>query len=217
MLNNIQLNPFAISGLLVALTCFFLSIMVLVYGKTKLSKLYAMHTISVGIWGTGAFLIGMTNKYALSLILWKLAYSGVIFIPVFLLHAIFIYTQEISKGILLFAYLQGIIFLILNLSGLMGTKVHLMFGSFYYYTMNWMLVVSFLIWVCLVIYEHYKLIKYYKKIHKNQQRQFIYFLISIIIGFSGGVTNFFPAFKLNFYPYGNFLIPFYCVTFYISQ
>jgi signal transduction histidine kinase len=45
-------------------------------------------------------------------------------------------------------------------------------------------------------------------IRKNQIR---YLLLGMLLGFSGGITNFLPVFGINFYPFGNVTIPLYCL------
>jgi len=205
------LNPFAISGLLIAFTCLALFVFIIICGKTKTTKLYALHALSVGIWGAGVFLIGINKNYDLVINIWKCTYIGVLFIPVFLLHAIFLLSSYQNKKLLIFSYLQAIFFLILTINGKIITHLRFMFDSFYYGQGTGWHIVAFLIWIALVAFEHFILLKFYLRTQDIQRKRILFLSISTILGFIGGAANFLPAFGLNIYPYGNFLIPFYCV------
>jgi signal transduction histidine kinase len=59
------------------------------------------------------------------------------------------------------------------------------------------------------MWGHYELYKYYKKSTLIQKNQVKYLFFGMIIGFSGGITNFLPIFGVNIFPFGNFTIPIY--------
>jgi signal transduction histidine kinase len=199
-----HLNAFAISNLLIVLTCLPLAIVVFIHGKTNLSRVYSLHALAVGLWGLGAFFATTTNSSNTSLFLWRFAYCAVIFIPVFFLHTVFLLTPNFNKPLLLFSYLQGMFFILFNSSAVSSVKF--MFGSFYYARGHITYFVSFFIWVMLVFVGHYILIKFYIR---NKEKQYFLFLIAMICGFGGGVINCLVGFGFNIYPWPNFLIPFY--------
>ncbi len=71
--------------------------------------------------------------------------------------------------------------------------------------------VFFLIWLILVAWGHYELIVYYRTAHGPKKNQTLYFFFGMLVGFSGGTTNFYPMFQIEMYPFGNFTILLYCL------
>ena len=92
-----HLNPFAISGLLITFTCFGLIIILLRYGKTKLHKLWILFNLAVGIWGVGAFLVGISATREAAILSWRFAVCGGVFIPVFFFHVVNVFCEAVNK------------------------------------------------------------------------------------------------------------------------
>ena len=127
-----QLNPFAISGLIIAVFYLPLLLLIAIKGKTKLTKIFSLHILSVFIWGFASFFIGATSNLRLAILSWKIGTSGVAFIPVFFIHAVSIMQKKQMRAIILFAYFQAFIFLYISWSNQMYTTYELVFNSFYY-------------------------------------------------------------------------------------
>ena len=114
------------------------------------------------------------------------------------------------KKVIIFAYVQAAVFLILNFTNLFISDLKLIFDSFYYNQSNGLVYpIFFLIWVMLVLRGHYELAIFYRKISGFKRNQARYFFVGMLVGFLGGTTNFFPMFNINIYPFGNFTIPLY--------
>ncbi|RJQ55105.1 MAG: hypothetical protein C4526_04155 [Nitrospiraceae bacterium] len=208
------MNLFALSGLLLAITCILLALIVSFYKKTKLHYMWILFNIVIAVWGLGAFLIGKASTPSSALLSWKIAHVGVIFIPVCFFHSICIFCniEAKRKKYIFYAYLQGLIFIILNFSGLLISKVKFVFNTIYYNEpTNLIYPVFVFIWISLVIWANYELINYYLNNSGVKKKQSLYFLIGVLLGFSGGVTNFFPMFGIGIYPFGNLTIPIYCL------
>ncbi len=96
---------------------------------------------------------------------------------------------------LIFAYVPRILSSILsilatNLPYISNT--YLLFNTLHYaYTKSPIGVISFFIWLGLITYGVYQLIKSYLISKGIKKLQILYFLIAIILGFSGGLSNFF--------------------------
>jgi len=205
----IHLNPFAISGLLIVIPYIVLSIFLLMHGKTKIAKIFALDEIAVAVWGLGAFLIGISPNPEIALILWRFAYSGVIFIPVFFLHSVYVFLNEKEDWLLYLSYLQGFFFLYIILTGKMFNSARLMFDSIYYVQESTYYLPSFIAWIGVCFIVHLKLILKYKTSQPQQKRGIIILLLAAPFGFGAGTMNFLPGFGINIYPYGNFLVPIY--------
>lgn len=206
-------NPFALAGLSLGTTCLLLALFVLFSGRTKLHRIWVLFNLSVAIWGFGALLIGNATNLPDALLAWRIAHIGGIFIPVCFFHtaSVFCAREKHLRKAIIFAYLQGFLFLVLDATNLFISKLRFVFGSFYYNQSTGLFYpVFFFLWVSFVIWGHYELIKYYFRSSGVKRNQILYFFVGMLVGFLGGTTNFFPMFKFDIYPIGNFTIPLYC-------
>ncbi len=207
-----RLNLFSISGLLLALISFVLVFIILKYGKKRLHRVWALFNIAVCIWGIGSFFIGKATTETEALFWLRIAHIGVILIPVFFLHVIFLLCEISRKKILAITYIQGIVFLLFINSNLFLSRMQFVFNSFYYTKSEGFLYpVFFIIWSGIIFYGLFELVKSYQKSQGFKRNQIRFFLLGIAVGFSGGIMNFLPHFGIKVYPYGNFSILIYCL------
>ena len=206
------LTPFSLSGLLISVTCLILIFISLFFGKKEIHRIWAFLNLAVGLWGLGAFLIGIINDEILALSVWKFTEISVAFIAVFFFHVIYKLCNLASKKILNFAYTQGIIFSIASIkSNLFFSGTRLVFNSFYYAEPGFLFYTFLPLWLFFVSYGYFILFQTFWHSKGNFRNQLLYFIIGALLGFSGGITNFLPHFKFDLYPYGNFGIPIYCI------
>lgn len=208
-----NLNPFAISGLLIVIAYAPLFLLILIKGKTILTHIFSLHILSILLWGVGSLFIPMKTDPEAARTLWSLAYIAVIFIPTFFYHSVSLFLKEPKKLFVFLVYAQALIFTFFALNKDFFPGCRLFFNSFYFVKSSPIFFLSFIFWAIIVSIAHLKLINYYKHAYPNEKKQILFLLISII-GFAGGIMNFLPTFGLNIYPYGNFLIPFH--SFFIS-
>ena len=207
---NITLFP--IAGLILTSTCFFLTFIVIFFGKGILSRVWTLFNICVGLWGIGAFFIGIIKDPTTALIVWRIVHVAIAFIPILMFHVVYLLCNLRSKKFLCFAYIQGIIFSILSItSSLFILKVKYVFDSFYYDVSGPLFYPFFAIWGIIVIYTHFKLLTTYLHSEGRLKNQILYLFVGSGLGFSGGITNFLPAIGINLYPFGNLTIPIYCI------
>ena len=211
MIDNINLNPFAISGLLIAVTSLGLIIILLRYGKTKIHKMWALFNLSIIIWGIGGFFAGSSVLSDVSLFWWRFSHIGVIAIPIFLFHGIYLLCGLKNKIVLFFVYFQGLIFALLIPTKLFFKGATFMFSSFYYPILGPIYHFFFILWITIVLVAHYNLFLAFRDSRGSKRMQILYFFTGVTLGLSGGLTNFLPGYFSNIYPYGNFLIPIYCI------
>ncbi len=207
-----QLNLFSISGLFLAIICFILVFIILKYGKTRLHRVWVLFNIAVGIWGIGAFFIGWATTEKVALFWLRIAHIGVILIPVFFLHVIFLLCGISRKKMLVATYFQGTIFLLLSMSNLFLSRMQFVFDSFYFSRSEGLLYpFFFIIWMSIISYSLFELVKTYWQSHGLKRNRIRFFLLGTTVGFSGGIMNFFPHFGILIYPFGNFTISLYCI------
>ncbi len=80
------MNLFATSGLLIGIACTLLGILTLIKGKRLFHYIWAFLSFSVALWGFGSYKIGTTLNPEEAIFWWRIAYVGVILIPVLLVH-----------------------------------------------------------------------------------------------------------------------------------
>ncbi|MBF0522840.1 MAG: GAF domain-containing protein [Candidatus Omnitrophica bacterium] len=207
------LNAFSISGITLAITCFFFTIFLFITGRTKLHRVWAYFNLVVGLWGAGAFFVGVIKDKAVVLDVLRLVHVPITFIPILNFHVVYLLCGLKSRRILQLVYLQGIFFSCCSLS-LPGfiPEVRLIFHSFYYHTAGRpIFYYYFFFWSAIVIYSHILLFQKFRNSVGRLRTQILYFFVGTAVGFSGGITNFFPVFNIGIYPFGNFLIPIYCL------
>jgi len=210
---NTSLNIFSFEGLLLFIVSSCLAFIIFKNTKTKVHRIWGMFNIAVAIWALAAFFIGRCTTKADAIFWWRISHLGITFIPIFLFHVIYLLCNLRNKRFLIFTYTQGIFFVVLSLSGtkLFISDTRFAFSSFYYAVLGNLYHFSLVIWLFLVVYSHYKLFLLYRNSQGALKNQVIYLLIGFVCGFSGGATNFLPAYKIDIYPYGNFGICLYCV------
>jgi len=205
-------NLFSFSGFLLFISCLALAFIIVRYGKTLLHRLWVLFNLAVGCWGFGAFLVGRATTEPAAMLWWRLAHVGIVLIPVFLFHVVHVLCGLSRKKLLFAVYLQGAFFLAMIPTRLFISGLRFAFSEFYYATPGPLYAFFFVFWTVIVIFSHYQLLLTFIKSKDIKRRQILYFSVGAILGFAGGVTNFFPVFNINLYPYGNFAIPLYCVV-----
>jgi C4-dicarboxylate-specific signal transduction histidine kinase len=207
----VGLNAFALSGLLIVITCAILTIIIIRDAHTHLHRVWGFFNISIAIWGMGVFLVGTSTSAEYALTWWKIAYSGVIFIPVLFYHTVWLFCDIKDKRFLYFAYSQGGFFLIALYTNTIFSGVQWKFNSIHYVRPAIFSYPMTAIWIFYVGYGHYLLYRTYHRVKGIKKVQIKYILFGFIAGFIGGLTNFFPLYGIDIYPFGNFFIPFYPV------
>lgn len=202
------MTPFALSGLLILITSLSLGIFVLI--KTPniyANRLWAYFNFAIALWGLGAYKTGSVHDPQSSLLWWKIAFIGVITLPLLFLHFSYYFLEIKNKKLMIIIYLIGIFFLITLFTGNLVAHVRFIFNSFYYPTNLSIVYFIFLIfWLTVIVYQYQLVYKKIKTTFGEQRNKIKYFFLSSSIGYIGGITNFFPIFGINLYPYGNFLV-----------
>lgn len=202
----INLNPFILSGLLISFTYLPLFLFILIKGKTKLTRIYSYHLLSVFWWGIFSVILPIIQESNTSEFFWRMSNIGVFLIPTFFLHAVYILTNKKKNFLIAYAYIQSIFIILVVLFGDPFSTMRYFYSSFFVPTANKIYIFGFINWIILCSIAHITLIKHYTKNFPNERKLIILLFISII-GFLGGTCNFLPIFGFNIYQYGNFLVP----------
>lgn len=208
------MNPFSLSGLALSFICTFLVFVILKSARSKLHYVWALFNISVAMWGLGSFFMRKEVDFYVALFWIRFAHVGVIFLAVFFFHVVYLVCRISNRLLLLFTYYQGVFFAIMAWSNVFisSKNIEIIYNSFYYDKAHGFFYPAFFsIWLGLMLYGHIKLFTTYLRVTGFRKTQILYFLFAMIVGFSGGLTNFFPVFNIPIYPIGNFTISLYCL------
>ncbi|MBI5024360.1 MAG: GAF domain-containing protein [Candidatus Omnitrophica bacterium] len=180
--------------------------------KSSVHWIWIFFNVCVGTWAYGSFWTTMCTDPESALFAWRVAHIGVIFIPVTFYHFAYVFTQRKHQYVVPLLYCGGLVFLFLDFTTTQFlSRVQFLFDSIYYAKADYALYfIFFVIWLCLVIIGHLLLIERYFKIDSYLEKTKIqYLLFCVVVGFMGGLMNFFPILGFNIYPYGNASLPIY--------
>lgn len=204
------MNYLSFAGILICITYFVIACLTYVNRKTKLHYIWTFFNISVGMWGLGALFISLSKDYNSAYLSWKFAHFGIITIPIFFFHTVYIFCELKKRWLLHLVYFQGIIFLILDVTGFLFAKnLVYSFDSFYYIESTPFYSLFLLIWFVLVLYGHYELAISFQQASRIKKVQISYFFLGTLLGFGGGLLNFPEVYKIHIYPFGNYFLPIY--------
>lgn len=177
--------------------------------KVFVNKLWFLLSLSIAMWNFGYFksLVVPDQTQAL---FWSryFLYVGAIFIPAFFVHFVlsFLGILKEKKKIIYVIYfssvfLLGSAFTPLLIKGMVPKL------SFQYYSEPGVAYSFFLIFFAwCVVYAHYLMFKYYKKISVYKRNQLKYILLASIVGFGGGATNYPLIYDIPIFPFGHYLV-----------
>ena len=207
-------SPFAFSGLILAATCLFLVFVIIKSARSRAHFIWAYFNISVALWGVASFFMLKDFGPEAALFWIRFGHCGVVFISVFFFHLVCLVCNLKRQKLIIFSYIQGCLFCVLLWTNFFITfdNVGIIFNEFYYdQSHGYIYPLFFTIWLGFILYGHFELFKSYLFSKGIKRNQILYFFFGMVVGFSGGLTNFFPVFGLSLYPIGNFTIPIYCV------
>jgi len=202
---------YAISGLINAITAVSLGLLVLAKGwKLRINQLFVCMTFSYSIWSI-SYWRWLSSHELFGASFWgHLTSLGSVFVPIFFFHWILILIgqERRRRSILVLFYLEGILCLFVNSSNLfLNGFDHKLFFEFWPNagSLYWIYIVG--IYVIPVLYGLVLLLRTYHSTSSNiLKHQIIYIVTATIMGFGGGLTNFFLWYNIMIPPYGNFLV-----------
>lgn len=206
-----MLSVFSISGLLILTTSALMAVFMFIQNKLLIHILWGIFCISVAFWGLGAFRIGAVADPGQALWWWRIAYIGVIFIPVLFTHFVYIFLKISRRWLIYLLYAIGAFYLAANLlTDFFIRDVHYMFDEFYYLSPT-PLYTSFVVltFLGLVIYSHVLLFQAYRKEKGEEKRRIQYFFLATFIGYLGGSFSFLPVYNIEIYPALNLTVALY--------
>ena len=209
------LNIFALSGLTNFVFTLFWGIIVFSKNrKEKINQIFMLLSLFIVLWSFSYYLWLSSDEYKKAY-LWAMALSLFsVFIPIAFYHWIIVLLDFYKKKFLKLAaylfYLVGVFIVLManiNPSLIITGLKHKMIFPFW---PNAGILYSFYIiflYIGLVIFSTYLIIKKYRlSSDKKEKSKLLFLLISILLGFGGGFTNFPLWYDIEIMPWGNFLV-----------
>ncbi len=206
------LTAFQISTIITALVSLFFGISV--YSKERTSKInlfWFLVSLATGVWSLGLFgVVFFTNKSYAWISQYVLDVGG-IWVPIFFFNFILYVLSKKLMKIRLLSFAMGLALSALSFTSLFKLDISPKFDLNYWIEpgkLYFLFPLAFLIFVGFS--AGFVLREYCRTTNKIFKRQLLYILLTQIVGFGGGLTNFFPQ-LFNVYPFGNYLVIFYVV------
>ncbi|MBP9812733.1 hypothetical protein KBC86_05085, partial [Candidatus Gracilibacteria bacterium] len=203
-------------GILLSTTSVIMAMIMLVGESKKTNILWAAVCASMTFLGVSMFMIGTTKDALEALIWWKVAYVGVIMVPVLVTHTVLSVLKKDEGRLLFFLYILYAItfaFQIINASGHLIINTTYVFSEFYYDMPMTSLFAGFFLYFNLIFgYVFLKLFREYfheRDRNYNLATQIWYLGVGIGFGAIGGYSLYLPIFGFMIYPYASILMMFY--------
>lgn len=217
---GLEINLFSLTSMFTSFVALFFGSFVYLNNRSSaVNRLWLLFSLVFAAWSFSNGLLTMTTNKAIAGMIDRVGHLAAMFVPVTFLHfAVRLVEDRITgvrRTILALGYVSTGSFAALGL-------LELLFGgnillrevrpilSFAYFTQAGEIYpIFFCVFLGLASYAMFVLLDGYRMAAGLRRNQIMYMLLASIIGFSGGMTNFLPAFGVNVYPYGNYVVPLY--------
>lgn len=207
------MNGFAISSIITAVASLFLAVFILLRNaKNPLNQGWFLVSMLMGLWSLGLWGVVTAHTEVLALKSQNLLDLSAIFIP----FAYFFFTVRLLQIEDKYKKLERIIFLgcvflaffSFTSAFKLGVTADGAYG-FNYWVKPGKFYLIFPVYFSSILFgSFWLLISNFNKLNLIHRQQVRYVIISGLIGYIGGVTNFFPQF-IHSYPFGNYFIILY--------
>ncbi len=186
--------------------------------KTKTNQYFAFYTLCVAFWGIFQFLSLSSNNKDEALFYMRMCLSFAVFIPASFFHFSTHLTEtydQYSKIIKIF-YSISFLTLLFAFSPFFIQDEELKLYGYYWPQGGPLFFFYFLQYLIYIVLSLFLIFRKYKESQNSKRQQLKLILWGILIAFIGGLTNFPLCFDIPIPPFGNILIPFYCVFIYYA-
>ncbi len=213
------MNFFTISSLLIVITNLLMAGFLFYRGHSKkISLLWGRFCLVVAVWGLGAFMASLAKSMESSFFWWQFANISSLLAPTLFCHFVLTYLGKPKRFFIISIYCIAFCVLLVNFFArhLFIGELSFMFNQFYYIdwtnlrTPLYLTFYLFFYWI-LLPYSFLLLLKRFFHSKGQERNQLKYFILGMLMGFSGAHLLWLPAFGVNVYPYSNILIAFYPV------
>ncbi len=210
------MNLFALSTLTTAILSFALAIFVIKRKfHSNLGRSWFFVGTSVGFWSLGLWGVIRSDNLLEATLYQYLLDIGAILSPIayFRFVVVLLRIEEKKKKELFLVYVLGMIFIVLNFFPIFKVGMETVEGTnFNYWIIPGPIYYFFpFFFLFITCYSVFLGLKNYEAQKGFLRNQVIYVLVAGLIGFMGGVTNFFPQI-VKVYPIGNYFVILYIIS-----
>jgi signal transduction histidine kinase len=212
----ITTSLFILSSFLTVATSLLVAIFVSFNWKLKQNRLWFFTAICIGTWSL-ALAMEVSSSNSGTAMFWnKILNLAAILIPAFFYHFIveFLKKDGKEKYLVGLAYALSVFFLCANFFTNLLVKAVPPLAGFNYWAEAGALYYPFFVFFAFFMGRIAYLLMVYRRrypLRSVERQQVSYFLIAVIFGAGGGITNFFPQLGFNIFPFGNFLVALYAI------
>jgi len=200
------MNFFAASALINAITSLILGAFVFERNpKGKTNSAFALFALSAFCWSFPYYLWQISSTEEMALLWSRVLMAGAIFIPVTYLHFTYALVDILKKRrkFLIASYLLFSLFFFVNFTPFFVSHVEPLL-NFRFWPIAGTAYHAFLIlWTFYAYYAAYVLLKEYKQSKGLARLQLKYVALGTLIGYTGGITNYFLWYRIPILPIGN--------------
>lgn len=180
--------------------------------RERLNQTFSIFCFSTAFWSYAYYLWQISNDNITAYFWCRILMLGAIFITITYLHFTFVllHREKRKKTFLIFSYLLFFSFFLLNIftnkivshvEPLLVFKFWPIAGSLFF--------IFLFFWVSYALYAAVLLFNYVKQTSGQEKRKIGYILLGTIIGYGGGITNYFLWYYIPILPVGNISTSFY--------
>ena len=204
----------AFTGLLNFIHSFFAGIFIVFKNpRNSLNRLAFLVNACIALYSFAYFFWQLQSSISLAAAWFKVLIVGIILIQVAFLHFVFSFTEILNKRKteLFFYYAVNMAFIILNFTTGFFYNLEPRFNIGYWPDPNPFFHVYLIFWLWQCVYGLFWLLKGLNKFSGLKREQLKYIILSAIVGFIGGASNWPVWYSINFPPYTNILITLYVI------
>lgn len=200
------MNFYAVSALINFVASITLGSFVLSRNSKSRSNIgFALFTLCTGWWSISYYFWQISNNAESALFWSRSLMAGAIFITITYLYFIcsLLGVYKKKKYFLWLGYSLFFIFFILDFTPLFVSHIESVLSFKFWPIAGPVFAIFLAVWIFYASYGAYLLAKYYTKSKGTARLQIKYLLIGTVIGYVGGITNYFLWYKIPIVPFGN--------------
>ncbi|MBI3627340.1 MAG: hypothetical protein HY220_01135 [Candidatus Sungbacteria bacterium] len=203
-------GPFALSGLINGIFALAFGLLVIFKNrKSRINRLFFFMTVMVAFWSFCYWRWLLSTSHADALFWIRLLSVWSLLIPIYYFHwtVTLLDLNKAHRFLLRSVYVAALFLLFFSFSKLFVTDVSPKLFFPFWPTPGILYTFYLLtIYLGLVAYGLFLLLKNYRGAPMAKQGQIFYVVLGSLLGFGGGATNFFLWYNVPIPPYGNFLV-----------
>ncbi len=207
------MNFYAFIALINLITSLILGIFVIYKNRNIKSISFSIFCFFIAFWNLGYYFWQVSTNAGVALFWTRVLMAGAIFIPVAYLQFVFALLDILNKKkkFLFYSYSLFFIFFLVNFTSHFVSHTEPLLGFAFWPIPGPVFVFFLAFWLFYAYYSISLLLRYYKRGDGVLKLQIKYIMFGTILGYIGGVTNFFLWYRIPILPFGHIAISLYAL------